>query len=368
MLRRALLAFTVLVPIVLLGPAPALAAAAPVTADGFTALFAAKNDLTWSGGDQVTSLRASNGLTYWSFGDTAVGEQDPATGGYRPGWRLISNTILVQRGDSLDAATSAGVAVPDAADGDRFWTQGMFQVGNFLYVLCQRVRNTSDYFQLRGAELAKFAIGAGGGLTFQAMVSTPSTGKLDGNSAATAQYAGDAVVSGAFVYVFGYANAPGDPYAPHRSYVARVPARLVDNAGAWRFRNAAGQWVADLGQAAPILTAQISSVRVIGGQWVLAYKPWNGWGDTVYVETRATPWGSPTGTVTVSSPAGTTAGGQNYQTYSPQLHPEQSLASGKLLLSIAWNGITLGDVAADADLYKPRFFEVSLPGSGLTLR
>jgi len=361
MLRRSVIGLTALACVLLVGPAPALAAAAPATADGFTGLFAAKNDLTWSGGDQVTSLRASNGLTYWSFGDTAIGEQDPATGGYRPGWRLISNSILVQRGDSLGPATPPGVAVPDAADGDRYWTQGMFQVGTFIYVLCQRVRNTSDYFQLRGVELAKFAVNADGSLTFRTMVNTPSTGKLDGDSAATAQYGGDAVVSGAFVYVFGYANAPGDVYAPHRSYVARVPTRLVESAAAWRFRDAGGQWVADLGQAAPILSAQISSVRVIGDRWVLAYKPWNGWGDTVYIETRATPWGAPTGTVTVSSPAGTTAGGQKYQTYSPQLHPEQSLASGKLLLSIAWNGVTLGDVGADADLYKPRFYEVALP-------
>lgn len=28
---------------------------------------------------------------------------------------------------------------------------------------------------------------------------------------------------------------------------------------------------------------------------------------------------------------------------------------------MAWNGQTLGDIAADADLYKPRFHEVTLP-------
>ncbi len=32
----------------------------------------------------------------------------------------------------------------------------LFQVGGSLYVLCQRVRNTTDFFQLRGVELAKF--------------------------------------------------------------------------------------------------------------------------------------------------------------------------------------------------------------------
>jgi hypothetical protein len=138
------------------------------------------------------------------------------------------------------------------------------------------------------------------------------------------------------VYVFGYANAKDDAFAPHRSYVARVATGSVESPGAWRFRDAAGSWVTDRAQAAPILSAQVSSVRLIGGRWVLAYKPWNGWGDTVYIETRSAPWSS-------------------------QLHPEQALASGKLLVSIAWNGATLADVGADADLYKPRFHEVTLP-------
>jgi len=345
---------------VALPAAPAAAAGAPATAAGFTALFEAKNDWTFSGGDQVTSLRATNGLTYWSFGDTAIGEQDAGTGGYRPGWRMLSNTILVQRGDAL-GATTFEAAVPDPGDGDRYWTQGMFQVGSSLYVLCQRVRNTTDYFQLRGVELAEFSFNADGTLAFRGMSATPSTGSLDGTSVATAQYSSDAVVSGGYVYVFGFSNEPGDSFAPHRSYVARVATGSVKSAAAWRFRNAAGQWVADRGQAAPILQAQISSVRVIGGRWVLAYKPWNGWGDRVFIETRSTPWAAPAGTVTIESTAGTTPGGIRYQTYSPQLHPEQPLASGKLLVSIAWNAADFADLPRDADLYKPRFHEVALP-------
>lgn len=358
MIRRGVV---ILLSLLLAAVVPTAAAAAvPTGAAGFTAWFEAKNDWTWSGGDQVTSLRASNGLTYWSFGDTAIGEEDPATGAYRPGWRLLSNTILVQRGDTL-GATTIEAAVPDAADGDRYWTQGMFQLGSSLYVLCQRVRNTEDFFQLRGAELAKFTIRSDGTLAFQGMRTTPSTGLLDGNSAATAQYAADAVVTGGYVYVFGYANAPGDENNPHRSYVARVATGSVETAGAWRFRNAVGSWVPQIDQAAPILSAQISSVRLIGGRWVLAYKPWNGWGDTVYIERRSVPWGPALGTATISSPGGTTPGGRRYQTYSPQLHPEQSLASGKLLVSVAWNGVTPADTAADADLYKPRFYEVTVP-------
>jgi hypothetical protein len=342
------------------GVTPQAETSALMTADDFFALFQGKNDWTWSGADQATSLRAGNGLIYWSFGDTALGIEDPVTGAYEPGWRFVANTILVQRGGELSAAAPAA-AVPDPGGGDRYWTQGMFEANGYLYVLCQRVGNTPDgWFELHGVELAKFAFNSDGTLAFQRMVETPSTGKLKGDSVDTAQYAADAVVSGSYVYIFGYSNVPGDLENPHRSYVARVQLGRVESSTSWRFYSG-GQWVTEMGQATSILAAQVSSVRFVGGWWLFAYKPWNGWGDTVYVERRSTPFAAPAATTTIYSPPGTTPGGQQYQTYAPQLHPEQSLASGKLLVSIAWNGQTLGDVAADADLYKPRFYEISVP-------
>lgn len=353
MKRLLTLALAVLLGV--LGTAEAAQAApAPTTAAGFFAMFQAKNDTVWSGGDQVTSVRAPNGLTYWSFGDTVLGTEDPATGAYQPGWTMIANKILFQRDGDLHPAT-AGKAVPDANDGDRYWTQGMFITGGKLYVLCQRVRNTTDFFELRGVELARFGFNTDGTLTLEAMLTTPSSGKTVGNSVATAQYSSDAVVTGGYVYIFGFANEPSDAFAPHRSYVARVPTGSVGTATAWQFYSA-GAWSNSMAAATSILSAQVSSVRLVGGQWLMAYKPWNGWGDTVYIERRTSPWAAPAATVTVNSPAG-----QNYQTYSPQLHPEQPLTSGKLLLSIAWNGKTLADIGADADLYKPRFHEITTP-------
>jgi hypothetical protein len=356
--------FLVFTTVLLLGlaAAPGAAhAARPTTAGGFFQLFQAKNDTTWSGGDQVTSVRAPNGLTYWSFGDTVLGQEDPATGAYAPGWTMIANKILVQRADGSLAGATAGRAVPDPSADERYWTQGMFVAGGKLYVLCQRVRNVDNWFELRGVELARFGFNANGTLTLEAVLNTPSTGKFVGDTVDTTQYSSDAVVSGGYVYIFGFRNAPEDTQLrPHRSYVARVPTGSVGTASAWQFYSN-GSWSDSMSAATPILEAQISSVRLVNGHWLMAYKPWNGWGDTVYIERRGAPWAAPSATTTVSSPAGVTPGGQRYQTYSPQLHPEQALSSGKLLLSIAWNGETLSDLAADADLYKPRFYEISVP-------
>jgi hypothetical protein len=81
------------------------------------------------------------------------------------------------------------------------------------------------------------------------------------------------------------------------------------------------------------------------------------------------PWGPySSGQVIFQSPGGTTSNGVTtelhcYITYNPQSHPQYPLSSGKLLVSIVWNGCDLfNDSARDAGLYKPRFYEVALAG------
>jgi hypothetical protein len=89
-----------------------------------------------------------------------------------------------------------------------------------------------------------------------------------------------------------------------------------------------------------------------------------GLGGQIVVSTAPNPWGPFTMATSLPSPAGHTASGAPYVTYSPQLHPEQVLSgvdSGKVLLSEAWNGANFADVMADSTLYKPRFRTVVLP-------
>jgi hypothetical protein len=343
--------------LVLAGCAAVPSPAAPATADEFTQAFQAMNDWAWSGADQATSLRASNGIIYWSFGDTIVGEQDPETGAYRPGWTMLPNTILRQDGGVFTAAVE-GVAVPSALNGDRYWPMGMVEANGFLYAFCQRVRNTATYFDLRGVELAKFAFEPGGGLSLVGMLHTPSTWALGGDSPELAQYGADAVYRDGWIYVFGFSNVPGDLASPQRSYVAKVAAGDVEDPRAWWFWTAdpVPAWVKQMDRATPIVLGQVTSVRLIQGRWVLAFKPWNGWGDTVQIEVRDAPFGPARGIVRLSSPPT-----ERYTTYAPQLHPEQRLRSGRLLVSLSYNSYNFELVGADADLYKPRFFEVSLP-------
>lgn len=359
-------------------PSAALAAStAPTTADGFTDLFAAKQDLTWSGGDQATTVVA-NGRTYWLAGDTIVSNGEDPDGSYPDGARWVSNRILLQRGgDLVNAMANGGVGVPDPpthtdANADHYWPQAGFYANGHLYVLAQRVQaDPTDAlgFKLTGVEMAKYRVRSDGLLVLVSMVATPSTGVAGGVGPAHIQWAGDALVYNGYVYAYGFTLAQGNAYVAHWSYAARVPVGKVEQPAAWRFyARSTGRWVARTAALNPdptdqpdaILPSQVSSVRQVGGKFVVAHKPWNGWGDTVRIETAAAPVGPWTEVASIPSPAGTWEG-SDYVTYCPQLHPEQQLASGGLLVSVAWNGKTLDDTMSNADLYKPRFYEVALP-------
>lgn len=368
-MKRLMIMLAVTLTLLLGGGTPAMAAT-PTSADQFTSMFADKNDITFSGGDQMTSLKLNN-RTYWSVGDTMLGTED-ADGSYSDGTRMVGNHILVQVGGTLynaigNAGTLAnpdGLAVPNppiSNNGERYWTQGMFSVNGMLYVLAQRViNNSSGSFDLIGVELARYTINATNGkLTLTGMITTPSTGVHGGNTPANTQWAADAVVAGQYVYVYGYSGAD-DPFAPQRTYVARVPIAQVELASAWRYYNGA-TWGTSMGSMTALVHSQVSSVRLIAGKWVMLHKPWNNYGADVYLETGPNPYGPFTSTKIFSSPGGTWEGKQ-YETYGPMLHPEQSVASGKLLISIDWNGKDFWtDVMGNADLYKPRFMEVTVP-------
>lgn len=338
---------------------------APTTADGYTQMFADKQDTTWSGGDQMTSYRASNGAVYWITGDVMLSHGEDADGSYPDGAVMVSNRILRQHGTSLvDAVVGDGNAIPDPAghteaNGDRYWPQALFEANGFVYVICQRVQHDgTGGFALKGAEIAKFAF-SGRDLVFRGVHPTPSETVLDQHAI---QWAGSAEVVGGFVYVFGFRTHESDPYAPHRSYVARVPATAVESPAAWRFWNGTTWGTTETpAESAAILHSQVSSVEVIGGMWRILHKPWNGNGVDVYLASSYFAEGPYGGQVIFQSPAGTTPDGHRYQTYTPQFHPWASLTSGRVLVSMDWNGMNLfADTLADSDLYKPRFHEVAL--------
>jgi hypothetical protein len=204
------------------------------------------------------------------------------------------------------------------------------------------------------------------------MIPTPGTGVPEAVGRAAIQWTRDVVVDRGYVYVFGD-TLTDVPFSPKASYVSRFAQSEVENPAAWRFWNGT-DWVTEPTNAAVVLPDMISSVRPYAGKWIVLYKPFAGFGDQIWAQIASAPQG-PYGSsqMIISSPGGSASNGVTedlhcYQTYSPQAHPEYPLASGKLLVSVAWNGCDLfQDTAHDAGLYKPRFYEVALSGLPVSL-
>ena len=354
-----------------------ITAVAPASADGYTAMLQAKNDMTWSGSDQMTSLRLPSGRVYWFAGDTMLSNGEAADGSYPAGSTMIGNRILLQAGDQLvNAMANNGMGIPNpatrtTANNERYWALNGIWANGFLYVSAARVKNDdAGGFVGVGTDLAKYTVDPlSGRLTLRAMVTTPSTAVQTGPGAAHIQWGADMIAAAdGYTYVYGSTNAENNPYVLNYSYVARVPTSQIELASAWRFwKKTTGTWVQTVGalsqdnvnQPDAILGSGVSDAAVIGGKWTLVHKPWNAWGSEVLMETSASPTGPSTSRKLFDSPSGTWEG-RNYQTYTPAMHPEATLASGKLLVSICWNGADFWqDTMKNADLAKPRFYEVT---------
>jgi hypothetical protein len=333
------------------------------TADHYARMFGAKADWTWAAADGAGSRVGPDGARYWLFGDTIVGYPNWG-GGFMDGRSMVSNTILVQRGAELGPATfgNGTAAVPNSGD-HRYWTTDLLFSDVYsarAFVLCQRVHGTVDGFVTDGAEIAEFELDMDTGiLVYQAMYSTPTTmGVLE---TVEIQWSCGMETLAPWTYIYGYRQAGAAPgyLTPHRTYVARVPTVELTTPDRWQFWDGRA-WCSDKQYAAPIMDGQLTSVRRIGGQWVFAHKPWNGYGDHVEIVTASQPQGPLLRTMQVKSPGGTTPGGKPFITYNPTLHEGLPLASGKALLAISHNG-SFADIFAERTLYRPEWLEVALP-------
>lgn len=230
MKSKILVAFAAVIALVVVGaPLAEAAVPTPTTSAGFTQAFANKNDMTWSGGDQMTSLKAPNGKVYWSVGDTMLSNGEDPDGSYPDiGTKMVGNRLLLQNGgEFVNAMADGGMAVPDPATAtaenqERYWAQGMFYANSHLYVLCQRVVSDTSAgsigFKITGVEMAKYSINSYGKLKLVSMVATPSTGVAGGVGPTAIQWAADAIVRSGYVYVYGYTSASDNPYVIHYSY------------------------------------------------------------------------------------------------------------------------------------------------------
>jgi hypothetical protein len=192
------------------------------------------------------------------------------------------------------------------------------------------------------------------------------------NTPSTIQWSSSAVVQSGFVYLFGAGLVTNSADATVQNmFLARVPTANVNQTSSWTFWNGSS-WDVNEANVAPISTNAFDMVRYYNGNWVAVGKPNGVYGTDIFAYTATQPQGpysiqdlftDPTNAVlgsgTLLNPV--TSSPDYYYSVNPAFHPETSLASGKLLVSLGYEDASYYQYTYDdAELYKPRFYEVTM--------
>jgi hypothetical protein len=345
---------------------PAPSAPPVVSADLINQGVAQADFPLWQAGDIGASARLSDGRLVWAFGDTV--RRPEAT------VRIVANSMLISSGICISQVLPPGdgPVIPDVDERTVRWPMSLVVlpppadlaaqgVEDVVVVLCARTRRGNGGpldFQFRGTSAAVLTVADGGAPQLQEILEiTPDDPALD-----QVNWGAAATVSGDRFYVYG-TRLTGDTSTFGRElYVASVP---VDDPAAgegWRFWDGAA-WQPDVAAAAPVLAAeggvsQTLSVDEVDGTWLAVSKRDGDISDFVYTWAAPGPTGPWTPTKALESPAGFDTG---ELTYAPLAHPEITLESGRLLVSISRNTTDLGRLLSDPEVGRPLFVEVPRP-------
>ncbi len=313
----------------------------------------------WQAADVGASVRLQDGRSLWVFGDTLRAE------GERP--RLVSNSMLVTSGDctSQVVTPSQGPVIPDSPTGSVCWPASVAArpqgAGNQVLVGCSRIQRGDTgggllSFTYLGLTLATFDVGPGGAPVLAKTVDvTPDNPDVRQVNWGTAL-----LVDQGYLYVYGTRAA--DAGGARALLVARTTFDQAIDRRSWRYWNGTG-WGTAEGAAAPVIdgtdgVSQALSVSRIGNRYVAVSKVGGDFGDRIGEWTAPSPRGPWRLAASLPVPPRESDG---VITYQPLAHPEQRLASGKLLVSMSRLPEKLDDLAADARKGRLRFYELPRP-------
>ena len=338
--------------------------AAPTTAAGWQAAFAALHTPGWSGADDNASVSIGNGRELFVSGDTYQGPLDP-DGGRPADHGFVHNSAVLAEGDCLIPMTGPndGPLLPDLYNGDYYWPDTPFTDAGQVWVFLGRMRTvdptTPFGFAQQGIDVAQFGFAPGGIPSLVALDTTPAS-----SDAQTSW--GAAVTSDADdVYIYGTRQ---DGFGKDL-FVARTPHGSIGTASAWQFWNGSG-WSSSIGAATPVLrpsaTLSVGTQGTVwphsGGGWNLVSKNFDAIGNGIAEWTAPTPEGpwTPSGDA-IALPVEKNSAGHSLATYGVSVHLGLPLASGKLLVS--YNQTDLTPVAGDRDVapYMVHFLELPEP-------
>lgn len=348
----------------------------------------------WTGSDGIYSIPidgrdshgdGADGKTLFLFGDTFIGEVDPATG-RRLTMTMINNSMALLEGAEPDASrlrflwddaagdspgSSIAPATPAAAavDGSYYWLQDGACVDGSFYCFPMIIGPNPDgpegfQFAVHGVATCRAPMTPDGpDLSLLEQFDTPLHGKTRSGHRA---YYGAAVMphteeSGVpapdgYIYVYGLLHD-----GIHRPVAARaLPEQLAD-ASKWTFWNGS-ECTPDSAEAMPIAAETSPEYSVspmkggpFHGKYVLTYlrlaEP-----RSVAIRIGDSPVGPFGEEIALYACPESGEGGGRY-VYNAKAHPSLS-APGELLVSYNVNSTSMDDHVQDGELYRPRFVRI----------
>lgn len=363
-----------MIPSLLIGAAvlappvpPSVASAEP--APELNALFRRTDG--WLGADGAFSVRVTDQRTLWLFSDTWVGS---IRDGKRRPEAMVNNSIGVQVGHGKEAKVTFAIArgkdgkpgtlfVPPDGTG-WFWLFAGYSASGRLQVFLPRLEKTgaAGAFGFRGVDLWLGTVANPG--------DDPTAWQITYAKVPFAEYGQDRTRSwgsavlrvGDQVYIYGYEEKPGRPFAARRLLVARAPADKLADFDTWQFLGQAGTWTADVKKAVPQIEALGTEFSVHWlserKQYVLVYTEL-GLSDRIVGRFASHPHG-PWSDAVLLYRCPEMKQNPKVFTYAGKAHPHLATNDTELVLSYAVNSFELAPVINDAELYWPQFVRVRL--------
>ena len=322
----------------------------------------------WVGGDGAYSVVVSEKRAIWLFGDTWFGS---VRGGKRTGVAMVNNSVAIQEGRGGDAKLSFVIPGP-ADDVSRtifrpgegagwFWPlAGAYHDGKLAVFLARVEKNGAGAFGFKHVSQWLGEVHNPGDAptawrtTYTRLPFAEfAPGRTRSFGSATLRVKDD-------VYVYGYDEKPGKPFAVRKLVVARVPAGKLADYDSWRFFSG-GEWKPDAKEltalADNVATELSVSYLPAFKQFVLVYTE-NGLSERIvgrFADAPEGPWSKPV--VLYTCPE--MKRDKRLFTYAAKAHPHLA-GDGELVVSYVVNSFELAPVINDATLYRPRFVRVTL--------
>jgi hypothetical protein len=324
----------------------------------------------WVGGDGAFTVSLSNKRTLWLFSDTWVGS---IRDGKRKDVTMVNNTIGVQTGSGADMKIEFAIAkgkdgkpgtlfVPPDGKG-WFWIFAGCHAEGKLHVFLPRQEKTNapGAFGFRGTDVWLGTVENPG--------DEPTTWKptyakvpfVDLTSERKLSFGSAVLRIENQVYIYGYEEKPGKPFASRKLIVARAAADKLADFDSWRFLGENGEWKREakeaVGQADSLGTEFSVSLLPARKQYALVYTE-NGLSDRIVGRFSASPIG-PWSEPVLLFKCGEMRK-QGVFTYAAKAHPHLAGNENELVISYVANAFELAPVINDADLYWPRFIRVTI--------